>query len=423
MDITDDKLVNSIKETLNSTPPFSSEPCIYSVPDTLRWVNEEAYTPNIISIGPLHYGKERLRKMEVNKQRYLNDFLIHNPNLSLKDYVVIVRDMEDRTRNSYAEHISFTSNELVKIMLLDSCFLIEYFIKYKYRNLRNKDDPLFQIDILRSDVKRDTVLIENQLPFFILEHLFNAMNVAGQFGAGNHSFLLLVLNFYGKCCQDVVLHFSTHQVRHFVDLLLYFYIPADARMEPKGNDENRIYIPNATALHDAGVKFRNNTNSQVKCILDVKFSNGMLEMPMIEVCDTTESELRNMIAFEQCISGDTRYLSDYVTLMDCLIDTPNDAALLRKYEIINNMLGNNEAVKQVFNKLGKCIALRKESFYFSRLLEDVNAYYNTRWHVWKATLTRNYFNSPWSITSVIAAVILLILAFIQTVCSIGSLNR
>ncbi|CAL2240902.1 unnamed protein product [Prunus armeniaca] len=49
--------------------------CIYRVPNKLRKVNEAAYTPQLISIGPFHHGKPELKDMENHKKKYCENFL------------------------------------------------------------------------------------------------------------------------------------------------------------------------------------------------------------------------------------------------------------------------------------------------------------------------------------------------------------
>ncbi|KAB1225068.1 hypothetical protein CJ030_MR1G005403 [Morella rubra] len=51
-------------------PAQRPECCIYRVPKKLRKVNKDAYTPKLISIGPLHHRRKELRDMENLKVRY-----------------------------------------------------------------------------------------------------------------------------------------------------------------------------------------------------------------------------------------------------------------------------------------------------------------------------------------------------------------
>jgi hypothetical protein len=68
-------------EGLKELPPQNDradECCIYRVPNSLRDRNPEAYTPQLISIGPFHHNDERLETMETLKRRYQGEFLKRN---------------------------------------------------------------------------------------------------------------------------------------------------------------------------------------------------------------------------------------------------------------------------------------------------------------------------------------------------------
>lgn len=60
---------------MDNLPTISSEICIYRVPEKFRRANEEAYTPQIISIGPFHWDNKKLQSAEEIKLRYLKGFL------------------------------------------------------------------------------------------------------------------------------------------------------------------------------------------------------------------------------------------------------------------------------------------------------------------------------------------------------------
>jgi len=68
-------------EGLKELPPQkdrADECCIYRVPNSLRDRNPEAYTPQLISIGPFHHNDERIETMETLKRRYQGEFLKRN---------------------------------------------------------------------------------------------------------------------------------------------------------------------------------------------------------------------------------------------------------------------------------------------------------------------------------------------------------
>ncbi|KAF3447143.1 hypothetical protein FNV43_RR12323 [Rhamnella rubrinervis] len=113
-------------------------------------------------------------------------------------------------------------------------------------------------------------------------------------------------------------------------------------------------------------------------------------------------------------------LSDYVVLMVCLGNTPTDVDFLVDNGIIENALGDRSELSCMLSKLGTGVRVRCSDFYFASICDDLNAYCTKSWHKWKANLKQNYFNTPWTVISVIAAVFLILFTFIQAVCSIIS---
>jgi hypothetical protein len=89
--------------------------------------------------------------------------------------------------------------------------------------------------------------------------------------------------------------------------------------------------------------------------------------------------------------------------------------------ILVNVSGDSNTVATLVNNLNKHASVLNTNFDYCRLCEDLNAFYEDPWHSRKATLRRDYFSNPWRTTASIAAIILLVLTFIQTICSIISL--
>ncbi|KAF5464941.1 hypothetical protein F2P56_014978 [Juglans regia] len=155
------------------TPINSVECCMFKVHEQLRKVNEKAYKPMLLAIGPYNYhGKVGQGLMEEHKLCYLKQMLERKNERSVEVYIRTLRELEERARNCYAEDISLTTFEFVEMMLLDGCFIIEFFRKCQMCNLRDKHDPIFRISWILPTVTRDLLLFENQLPFFVLTKLF-----------------------------------------------------------------------------------------------------------------------------------------------------------------------------------------------------------------------------------------------------------
>lgn len=63
-------------------------------------------------------------------------------------------------------------------MLLDGCFIIEFFKRSTWAPFgdANTLGPPFNIDWIRTTLTHDLLLIENQLPFFGVEKLYDAID-------------------------------------------------------------------------------------------------------------------------------------------------------------------------------------------------------------------------------------------------------
>ncbi|CAK9145847.1 unnamed protein product, partial [Ilex paraguariensis] len=101
--------------------------------------------------------------------------------------------------------------------------------------------------------------------------------------------------------------------------------------------------------------------------------------------------------------------------MDCLVNLPNDANLLRRCGIINNFLGDDVAVCTMLNKLGIGGVIVSDNFCYAQLFNNVNEHCRKRYNRWMANLRHKYFNSPWALISFGAAVALLLLTAVQTI--------
>ncbi|XP_037496982.1 UPF0481 protein At3g47200-like [Jatropha curcas] len=267
------------------------------------------------------------------------------------------------------------------------------------------------------DISFDLLLLENQIPFFVLEGLFMLSNILH---VGEISILKLVYelfkNRWDLWVTDYILEIrnsSSNEIKHILDFIRKCQKPMEL-LQPHHQDIKMLVIPSITELYQAGVKFR---ASSSKNIFDIKFRNGILEIPRFGIGDRTESLLRNLQAFEQCNCLDN-YVGDYIALMAKLVNGSKDVELLVENGIAENGLQGNEALAILFRKIDEENIIFPNKFYFLILIDELNVYCKTSWHKWKANLKQKYFNTPWAGISVIGAVILLLITVIQTVCSL-----
>ncbi|KAK9101936.1 hypothetical protein Sjap_019190 [Stephania japonica] len=413
--INNEDLVTSLeKRREDKLPSISPQHCIFRVPERLRKLNEDAFTPQVVSLGPLHRDKlQQFKAIENHKFHYLTAFLSHQSSMALmNECIEKLKEVEKQARECYAEEIELSSDEFVEMMMLDGCFIIEFFLRYWNGLLKEDYDPLFNNLHFHKAFEDDLLLLENQLPFIVLTTLFDVVNNASNRKLWDISLLGLAMKYYDIENLQLLL-----EPKHLLDLLLQQYIPSKTYTEKRNGSQDRFtIIPRAVHLWEAGVRFE--APQEKRHLLEVSFEKGVLKIPVIDIEDQTESLFRNLIAFEQCHKHSTN-VGDYTTLMDHLIDTESDVALLRREKIITNWLGDDKEVSDMFNNLGKNVVTSKD-FQYKHLYNDLNTYYANPLHEWAAMLKRDYFNSPWSFIAFLAASAILICTFIQAVNSFNS---
>jgi hypothetical protein len=418
-------LANKITEMLGSLEsPLSPECCIYRVPHELRKLNEEAYTPKVISIGPFHCDNKSLQAMEQFKMKYFKRFVQYAA-VDVETLVSTIRDMEKAVRRCYAETSKLGSDNYVKMILVDASFIIAFFLySVSEHGDWSIDDNSTTFTVwLMSRVFNDMWLLENQLPFFVMEELYNlAFSTSSNYPA---SFTLLTSEFFELykghgITFHVPLDDPNLKILHFCDLLRTCFLPPSAMLPERCRMFETRNLHTASQLDETGVEFKEGSS---QCFFDLKFEKGELKIPCLNLYASTESLLRNLVALEQCHYVFHAYVTDYVLLLDSLIDTSKDVDILVKKGILNNTLGDSNAVTTLVNKLGQQILLSSTNSNYYKLYEDLNTFYEGRWHRWKATLRRDYLSTPWRTASTVAAIILLVLTLAQTICSIISLPK
>ncbi|XP_028061929.1 UPF0481 protein At3g47200-like [Camellia sinensis] len=420
-----------IDEKLSQLSPTRTECCIFRVPDRLRRENEKAYEPEILAIGPYHHGKDNLKQMEENKLWYLQKRVKQRNETSVDRYVRAMRESEERAQKSYEGSINLNADEFVQTMLLDGCFIINppppSFTTWCYLHYVNgglitmwmRMIPFTNLCLVRNVLRRDVLLFENQLPFFILVELFNMTKVESP----QDDIVRLSLNFLRHVLPhqklDVPNAKPIHEIKHILNLVHDGWCSsfAETRSSVKNVIVHWNFIDSATELQEAGVEFKMVNRSST---VDINFTNGVVEIPQLRVTHTTESPLRNLGAYEQCLpDAYPKYVCDYIAFMNWLINSSQDVEILRRSGIIENWIGD-EVVNTMLNKIDKNIMISVTPFSYSENSNKLNKHCKKRLNVWMANLRPNYFNSPWSLLSFLSAVLLLVLTILQTVFSILS---
>ena len=317
--------------------------------------------------------------------------------------------MEDSIRR-YVETVQLESHDFVKMIMLDASFILGLFSKSRLGGW-TRDDPMKVEEWALNMVWHDLLLLENQLPFFVIEKLYH---LALPSLSNSISLIQLTFEFFGYL--NIHNKSTDVKIQHFTNLLRFFQLPPSNKL-PDRVPERIFPKYSITQLREVGVKLKAISS---KCELDLKFKDGVLEIPLLEFEDATEARIRNIMALEQCDWSSDPHIMDFYLILDRLINTTKDVDLLSHKVILINGLGDSNAVTSMINNLNRGIMWRNMNSDFYQLGKDLNEYYEEPWHRWKAILRHQYFSTPWRMTSTIATIILLMLILIQTMFSIKS---
>ena len=111
--------------------------------------------------------------------------------------------------------------------------------------------------------------------------------------------------------------------------------------------------------------------------------------------------------------------------MDSLIDNAEDVKELRLSGVIQNMLRSDEDLANLINELGNDLPtnLFFDKFHsravtfsekYIKVKTQIEKHYSNRWRRWLATGYNTYFSTPWTIIAFLAALLALVLSFLQT---------
>lgn len=92
--------------------------------------------------------------------------------------------------------------------------------------------------------------------------------------------------------------------------------------------------------------------------------------------------------------------------------------MLGQKGIVQHYLCADEDVALLFNNLVEDVVSNPQKDYYGDVFKDLNVYCQSRWPRWRAKAVHDYFNNPWAIISLAAAVLLLGLTIIQSVYAV-----
>ncbi|KAD6453854.1 hypothetical protein E3N88_08560 [Mikania micrantha] len=266
-------------------------------------------------------------------------------------------------------NINSSDVDLALMMVVDGCFILEFI-----NNLSSDDNNEFSNNRLRStNIALDLVLLENQIPYFVLLDIYNYLTVDRnlQRPALNTmlKFLLDHINPFEEPLKD-----DDQNVRgtilsdhfHILGILHRFYQPINFKLPAIKTPPTAHSV---VELIKVGVKIM--ADKDLAWPLAMKFDNT-LRMPVVRIDNFFEVVLRNLIAYEQ-YSPVENYVTSYAMAMDMLVATPADIAKLGKLGVIVSHLGSDEKVAHMINNICKNVNL--QDFYYMEPWKKIAQYH------------------------------------------------
>ncbi|XP_075635951.1 UPF0481 protein At3g47200-like [Castanea sativa] len=435
----------SVKEKLKNDeiPGESNSVCIYKVPPNMRLVEKKAYEPSIVSIGPYHHGVPRLQAMEKLKWRYFHR--LFNPKqqhgVELEPVMEAMEKLEEKAHSCYSDEVKLSKGQFAKMMLIDGCFIIELFKELNQK--QNFTQQKLDIDEERSLIKRwmlptlrrDLIMLENQLPLFVLCELFQLITNSSSSTKETPSLQELALRFFNPLLQRN--HSGTQENqgnqpnldestakgfegKHLLDLFRSSILPNLPEKDARGKQTHTMR--SISELKEVGVKICTAKNQRT---LDISFGKWKLNMgkkltiPPVYIDDHRGTLFRNMLAFEKCHRFCHPDVTSYLFFFDGLINSAKDVGLLHYKGILYHSLGSNREVAKLVNNLCKEVVPDNDESYLYKVVNNTNSYFNTGYARQRAGLVHHYFSS-WVVgISTIGAILALYLTLIQTASGVA----
>ncbi|KAL8092579.1 UPF0481 protein At3g47200-like [Apium graveolens] len=452
------KWIRSVDSTLNLLG-IPKDSCNYRVPSKLRAVMPEAYTPQVVSVGPFHRNKPELRGMEEFKWRYMLSFLdglvetdIGNMHinvsqgessensprfLALDKCCRVISELEAEARAFYAEEINLDKHQLMEMLLVDSCFILEHIRRMNTKLIPSEETVPIDLPagnlMMRLALCQDFLLLENQIPYIILQKLFELVpssrkicNASGEMSLQEFIYTLFRHIPMLRLNIPVATPIPDATFSNILDMLYRVSVTAPEKLPNLSNIPLKWGLKSCAAeLIKSGIRI--SLHSSRVSAVDIKFYEGELILPIFTMNTYSITLLRNLIAMEQ--TRNIRHvIISYVVLMSSLVRSREDVYFLERAGIILKVQREFEYGENYFQTLSK--EANCADFVFRGLCEEVDNYKLTMWrwdrvkgftivtwHRWIESikdLKRDYFKNRWSFITFFAASFIILLTVVQT---------
>ncbi|XP_028090257.1 putative UPF0481 protein At3g02645 [Camellia sinensis] len=432
--------INEIKNIIEEEVKVDIEVpvSIFRVPAALSAFKPETYMPQLIGLGPYHHLQPELYEMERYKLAAASRLQKQFQSLEFEQLVDKLMEFEYKVRACY-----HNKTDIYDTALVDSAG----------RKLSH--------DSILSDI----MMLENQIPFFLLRKILSIQ--CASIDLDDNSLPLMLTPFCKAISPPKLMeNFPLSQVfeyAHLLDLLYHLMVPkleetqkpsttdvqksttkfnakqhvdsgmsnlaskSKEKIKPENPISNegqkapqveKIMIPSVSYLSNiAGVEFYPTTGD----ITTIRFEEEekRFYLPVITLNVHSEVIMRNLVAYEASTVSESLVFAGYTELLNGIMETVEDAKLLREKKIIINRLKSDDEVLQLFNSINKSIQLTHVP-YVDKAIEDVNRFFYNSRRVQAYKWIKKYVYGSWKIFTLLATILVMLLMALQSFCSVYS---
>ncbi|GLJ51397.1 hypothetical protein SUGI_1092560 [Cryptomeria japonica] len=400
----------------------------------LKDLKPYAYVPRVVSLGLFHHRmSQTLSQIELRKVKAVNPSVKRLPRNQQHTRFLVqkVQSLLPEITASYEGKPECEEEILAWLFTLDGCFILET-LRLLSDESRWNPNPDCQFDIFT-----DLLMLENQVPMIVLIQLLEMEEnlteetariqllrmICDGIIALAHPFSYSMQRKTGepliehkqreaKLREDLKSKYrNLKEYNHILGFFHDFIVnesetnhgeeqtqdvnitvpegrhhshfdgsnPRRTLHDRRKESDNGILRASATELNNKEMKFKayEGVLSTMELCFDKK--KETLFLPVIWVSDATEMIFRNLMAVDVCQEKELIVISEYVFLMNSLIESDKDVALLRKKGVIQSSIGSDKAATDLFNSLCKRINFTlADEDKFMKLKSDVNSWYRSR---------------------------------------------
>ncbi|XP_075637174.1 UPF0481 protein At3g47200-like isoform X1 [Castanea sativa] len=375
--------------------------------------------PRVVSLGPIHHGKPAYQLTEEYKLM-LADKFIGKTGRTDEELYCIIKDKIKELREYYDEKETqeYSDEDLAWMLFVDGCATLQFIDSIV-------NDPLEDVKMKNDQVafvQQDLFLLENQLPYQLLDDLMKNSRKEEKLRMSIKEFIngqSMLDDSDEKIPQE-----NDEEAIHLLDLLRkrLLSVPQESNGNEEVPEEERKWhsFRSVQELREVGIHLKPRKSihlGEIEFTKKWNFYPGILWMPQITVDDSTGPKFFNLIAYEMCPDFDNDFgITSYIFFLDSLIDEPKDVIELRKAGILHNFLGSDQEVALVFNEMGTDLV--PNPVIYKNVKLQIQEYFDLKSMTWISQVLHTHFSSPWTVIAFLAAFFVLVLTVVQTVYSI-----